>query len=37
MHPDLFLNDKKVIEANNDKHLWLYMSWSFHINDRNTG
>ena len=36
-HPDLFLNDTKITEANNHKHLGLIisntMSWSNHINE----
>ena len=37
MHPDLFLNDTKLTEVNNHKHLGLTisnnMSWSSHINE----
>ena len=38
MHPDLLLNDTKLTEANNHKHLGLHvtisnnMYWSSHIN-----
>ena len=36
-HPDLFLNDTKITEANHHKHLGLIisntMSWSYHINE----
>ena len=36
MHPDLLLNDTKLTEVNNHKHLGLTisnnMSWSSHIN-----
>ena len=37
MHPDLFLNDTKLTEVNNHKHLGLTisnnMTWSSHINE----
>ena len=37
MHPDLLLNDKKITEVNNHKHLGLTisnnMSWSSRINE----
>ena len=37
MHPDLLLNDTKLTEVNNHKHLGLTisnnMSWSSHINE----
>ena len=36
-HPDIFLNDTKITEANHHKHLGLIisntMSWSYHINE----
>ena len=37
MHPDLLLNDTKLTEVNNHKHLGLTicnnMTWSSHINE----